>query len=121
MHSLETLHRLNAEATEKAIKHYRDQGRWVVARYTGLHIAGIETFTDPAEANAAVRREVDSPDQRLELHAPTPDAERIGTRDQTEDRTLGDYIDRVARDEGISVSHSASVAGVTLTAKATTA
>lgn len=121
MHSLETIQRLNAEATEKAIKHYQDQGRWVVAGYAGLHITSLETFTDGAEASAAARREVDSPDQRFELHQPTPADQVVRARDQSEDRKLGDYIDRVAKEEGVTVSHNASVSGVTLTAQATTA
>lgn len=118
MHSLETIARLNAEATEKAIGHYCGLGRWVVAGYTGLHIVSLETFTNEAEALAAVRAELDSPDQKRVLHPPKPADQVAGQRDQSEDRTLAAYIDKVAKEEGITITHNASVAGVTLTATA---
>ncbi len=121
MHSLETIERLNEEATVKAITHYCGLGRWVVAGYAGLHITSLETFTDEAEALVALRAELDSPDQKRVLHPPTPPAQVVGARDQSEDRTLAAYIDKVAREEGITISHNSSVAGATLTATASQA
>lgn len=121
MHALETIARLNAKATEKAIGHYCGLGRWVVAGYAGLHITSLETFTSESEAVAAVRAELDSPDQKRVLHPPKPAAEVVGQRDQSEDRTLAAYIGKVAKEEGITITHNASVAGTTLTATASQA
>ena len=91
MHALHTIQTLNAETFAPAIENYRAQGRYVVATYTGLHIASIETFTDAKEAVALFEAPVESPDVHRKIYTPT--AERT-PRDQSEDRTLADYIAR---------------------------
>lgn len=50
MHGLETIVKQNQTRFEKAIDTYRSQGRWVLAKYTGLHLVSIETFGSAEEA-----------------------------------------------------------------------
>lgn len=118
MHDLNTIIRLNTEAFADSIANHRRQGRFVLAKYEGLHLSSIETFTDARLAQdafdtAAAKRD---PSGRTVLFAPVgaPSA-LVPSRDQSEDRkqpysleqlaalgrtgekTLGDYI---ARKEG---------------------
>jgi hypothetical protein len=92
MHGLKTINQLNAEAIERSISHFQNQGRYVVATYTGLHILSVETFEDPLEAVSKFNSPVDSPDVHRKILTPT--AGRSVPRDQSEDRTLGDYVAR---------------------------
>lgn len=116
MQDLNTINRLNAEAFAASIQNYRRQGRWVLAKYAGLHLESIETFTVQADAQAAFDTEAAkrSPDRAV-LFTPFPVSEPTPVRDQSEDRpqrytleqlatlgrsttkpdvTLGDYINR---------------------------
>lgn len=107
MHSLETIHRLNAEALQKSAKHFADQGRFVVVTYFGLHVASVETFSDQDDAFAALNAPLASPDVNRKLIPPTPREQVVGQRDQSEDRvaneqTLAGYIERTQRAEGLA-------------------
>lgn len=114
MHSLETIHRLNAEALQKSAKHFADQGRFVVVTYFGLHVASVETFSDERDAFAALNAPLASPDVNRKLIPPTPREQVVGQRDQSEDRaqtgagaTLASYVSHVLCDEGLESSHTA--------------
>lgn len=107
MHSLETIHKLNAEALQKSAKHFADQGRFVVVTYFGLHVASVETFSEQAEAFAALNAPLFSPDVNRKLIPPTPREQVVGQHDQSEDRvakeqTLAGYIERTQRAEGLA-------------------
>ncbi len=119
MNDLNTINRLNAEAFAASIQNYRRQGRWVLAKYEGLHLTSIETFTGQASAQTAFDTEVANQHGggRAVLFAPLAAAGEVPVRDQSEDRaqfysleqlaalgrssvvnpadvTLGDYINR---------------------------
>ena len=96
MHDLNTINKLNAETFAPAIENYRAQGRYVVAEYSGLHVLSIETFEDPFEAVAKFNSPTSSPDVHRKILPPT--ARRQAPRDQSEDRTLADYIARKSDD-----------------------
>lgn len=87
MHDLNTINRLNAEAFADSIQHHRRQGRWVLAKYEGLHLASIETFTVQSDAQTAFDTEAIKRDGggRAVLFTPFP---------APADVTLGDYINR---------------------------
>lgn len=89
MHDLRTISRLNAEAFGPAITNLQRQGRFVVAKYAGLHILSIESFSDETEARADFDEAVDSPDKTKKLFAPIASADGANPvqRDQSEDRT----------------------------------
>ena len=88
MHDLNTISRLNAEAFGPAIENLQRQGRFVVAKYTGLHILSIESYSDELEARADFDKPNDSPDQHKKLLTPlaSADGANPAQRDQTEDR-----------------------------------
>lgn len=92
MHGLNTITKLNNETLTGFITNYQAQGRYVVVEYTGLRISSIETFEDPLEAVSNFNRPVGSPDITRKIFPPS--ATRPVPRDQSEDRTLGDYIAR---------------------------
>lgn len=52
MHSLETIHRLNAEAFAAEIDKARKAGSYVVAEYAGASLVTIHAFVDPQAAAA---------------------------------------------------------------------
>lgn len=86
MHDLNTIVRRNAEAFAASIQNYRRQNRWVLAKYAGLHLESIETFTDQASAQVAFEAAMRDPSAaRTVLFAPMP---------APSDVTLGDYIAR---------------------------
>lgn len=87
MQDLNVIAAQNARAIEGGIKSYQNQGRWVVATYTGVTLASIETFSDAPSAEAAAKAAPPSPDVRYKLFTPTPGGKEIATRDQSEDRT----------------------------------
>ena len=118
MHDLNTINRLNSEAFSEAVDNFRAQGRYVLAKYDGVTLMSIETFSNAEEAAAALvqAQETGGVSERFKLLAPT------GTwhgaqRDQSEDRaqpytleelsalgrstnvTLADYINRVTAQE----------------------
>lgn len=113
MHDLNTINRLNAEAFEKSIRNFQAQGRWVLARYDGLALTSVETFTELTAAQQVLeQRPANSlQGERAAIFAPLPVG--AASRDQSEDRaqpytldelaalgrtgedkTLGDYIAR---------------------------
>lgn len=93
MHDLNTISRLNAEAHAQGIQELQAKGQFVVANYTGLTLLNFGGHPTLAAATAALEAPVDSPDQHRGLFTPTP--RPIGQRDQTEDRTVADYAERV--------------------------
>lgn len=53
MHDIEVIARRNAEAIQQNIPRLQQQGKWVVAEYSGLHFIGYESFSgDDAEQDA---------------------------------------------------------------------
>ncbi len=101
MHDLNQITRLNAEAFADAIQSYRRQARWVLAKYEGLHLASIETFTSQDAAQAAFEVEAVKRDGggRAVLFTPIPDVApvvlpNVRAPSRPADKTLGDYITR---------------------------
>lgn len=114
MHDLNTINRLNAETFTKSIDNFRAQGRFVLARYEGLHLVSIESFSNAdqaSDAHFAATKDA-GPGERYVVHAPTaafyttqrdqsedrqaPSLEQIAAwgRGDSADKTLGDYIAR---------------------------
>lgn len=93
MHDLNTINRLNEEAFGKGIAHQRAAGRYVLAKYEGLHVVSYETFSTADDVIHAVN-EQQQLGTSFRVFTPMTDAERVlhQGRDQSEDRTLGDYI-----------------------------
>lgn len=87
MHDLNTISRLNAETHAKGIKSLQDQGKHVVATYTGLSLLSFEGFATAGEAEAARSAPVDSPDVTRRAYAPTPAGQAVAAHDQSEDRS----------------------------------
>lgn len=55
MHDLNTITKLNADAVASGIETSRNQGKYVVVEFAGVHVIGYETFSgegakDQAEA-----------------------------------------------------------------------
>lgn len=94
MHDLNTITRLNAEAFAASIQNYRRQGRWVLAKYAGLHLESIETFLVQSDAQAAFDTEAAKRDAsgRAVLFTPLVSdlslkpSDFPALRDQSEDR-----------------------------------
>lgn len=106
MHDLNTINRLNAEAFSKSIDNFRTQGRWVLAKYDGLHLMSVETFSTAEDAATALisAQESAGASDHFKLLSPLP-AWHGAQRDQSEDRptadprTLAGYIERVNAQE----------------------
>ena len=104
MHDLNVINRLNAEAFADSIQSYRRQGRWVLAKYEGLTLASIETFTVQSDAQKAFDAEVAKRDAggRSVLFTPVvadlslkrSDFPGLRAPSHPADQTLGDYITR---------------------------
>ena len=114
MHDLNTINRLNNEAFAASIHRYRTDGRFVLAKYEGLHLVSIETFSDQVSANAALDTAMAEQRAGARTVLFTPVVEyHDAARNQSEDRakprsfeqpaeigqrspdvTLGDYINR---------------------------
>lgn len=107
MHGLETIVKQNLDRFAKAITTYRSQGRWVLAKYDGLHLVSIETFGSAEEAGPTYAAAHNTIGEHAKLLPPTPEW-YAARRDQSEDRpvkappvTLGDYIADVQKAEGL--------------------
>lgn len=85
MHDLHTIQRLNAEAHAASIKTAQNRGQHVVATYTGLALLRTQVFDDDASAIAAYNAPAEPAEHRV-LFAALPPSERVGARDQSEDR-----------------------------------
>ena len=101
MNDLNTITRLNAEAFAASIQNYRRQGRWVLAKYAGLHLESIETFLVQSDAQTAFDTEAAKRDAsgRAVLFTPIPDVQGLTQADYARpaDVTLGDDINRKNR------------------------
>ena len=110
MHDLNTINKINAGAFQKSISYYQAQGRHVLAKYEGLHLVAIETFSTPGEAAVAYAKGVTgnapATGTSFKLFSPAP-AFYAAKRDRSEDhladlhpvptpqdKTLADYIAR---------------------------
>lgn len=72
MHDLNQISKLNAQAFGDAVENFRRQGRYVIATFTGAHLAQIETFTDEGDALRTFANLVaETPDVHFELLTPT--------------------------------------------------
>ena len=81
MHDLNTLRRLNAEASEAAqINDQRRNGKYVVALYAGLALVSFTTFDHASAAAEAVKAPTDASERRVVYGPITGPA-----RDQSED------------------------------------
>jgi hypothetical protein len=100
MNDLNTINRLNAEAFADSIHRHRAAGRHVLARYEGLHLVCIETFSDGKAAQHAheLAATASTAGERTVLYAPTgfPAAAPVPTRDQSEDRRQPFSLDELA-------------------------
>lgn len=96
MHDLNVINRINAEAFAESIANYRKQGRWVLAKYEGLHLVSIETFTEQQPAQVAFDVEVSAQHggSRAVLFTPVPVASDEYRAKFPADVTLSDYINR---------------------------
>lgn len=72
MNDLNTISRLNAEAHAHSIHTARGAGRWVVARFTGLHLQSTSEHTTDADAQStAANLAADAtPDVRVVIYPP---------------------------------------------------
>ena len=99
MHDLNTINRVNYEAFVRAIQNFQAQGRFVLAKYEGLHLVSIETFS--------------SADELVDAHVEALKANPIATgthfkcfppvaqfttaqRDQSEDRKSSATVEELA-------------------------
>lgn len=84
MHDLNTINRLNYEAHVASISAARAEGKFVVAKYEGLHLIITENFD---EAPVVKSGATDSTGGRVQVFEPFSDAERAAYagRDQSED------------------------------------
>lgn len=72
MHDLNQISKMNAEAYAEAVDNFRRQGRYVIVKMTGLHIASIETFTDEGDAlHTFANLVAETPDVHFKLLTPT--------------------------------------------------
>jgi hypothetical protein len=70
MNDLDTIHRKNTEAIERAIPDQLAKGKWAVAEYTGLSFTGAQFFdaeVDAARHACAIGLRVG---QRARVHSP---------------------------------------------------
>lgn len=71
MQDLEVIHRQNAQASRSNIARETAAGRYVVAKYTGLHYQDYAAFDTEAERNQAATDWVNAaPTHRTALHDP---------------------------------------------------
>lgn len=99
MHGLNTLNRLNAEAFEAAIKNFQAQGRYVLAKYEGLTLVSIETFSN-ADAlcdghYAALEANPPATGTHFKTFPPTAGF-HAAKRDQSEDRPGSCTVEELA-------------------------
>jgi hypothetical protein len=95
MHDLDIIHKINAQGFADAIHNFRKQGRYVIAKYEGLHLVSLETFTTPGEAVAAMKVAVDKEHggERNVLFTPVSS---VPGRDQSEDRSQFYTLEQLA-------------------------
>lgn len=97
MHDLNTINKINAGAFAASIASYRSQGRFVLARYEGTHLVSIETFSEQAPAQVALDSAVSAQHggERNVLFTPITARLPAEIPQQTTEKTLGDYINRL--------------------------
>ena len=88
MHDLNTINRINYEAFAESIQKYRAAGRFVLVKYEGSHLVGIETFGDQHSAGLAF----DS--AAAALHGGERNVLFTPIVERKPDFTLADYIAR---------------------------
>ena len=89
MHDLNTINRLNFEAFAESIQKYRREGRFVLARYDGLVLTSIETFSELTAAQLIADTVKPLAGERVVIFAPTAPQRTPALptmRDQSEDR-----------------------------------
>ena len=99
MHDLNTINRLNAEAFEAAIKNFQAQGRYVLAKYEGLTLVSIKTFsTSDALRDARLAAlEINHPATGTHFKTFPPTAGfHAAKRDQSEDRPASHTVEELA-------------------------
>lgn len=99
MHDLNTLNRLNYEAFGQAIKKFQGQGRHVLAKYEGLHLVSIETFSNADELVDAHAQALRAAGTNTGTHFkcfPPVAAFATAQRDQSEDRPCSAFVEELA-------------------------
>lgn len=96
MHDLNTIVRLNRQAHERSISTWRNQGKYVVAAYDGMHLVVAEPH-DSADSAISAGARITVPGLSISLLPPIPPEQRVGHRDQSEDRgvsfaSIDDYL-----------------------------
>lgn len=102
MNDLNTINRLNTEAWADNIARARAAGKHVLAYKSGLHVTGFIVFSSADEVQLHTTGEGElSPDVTRHYYAPTTPSVESLLREQSEDRTLGDYVSRVQTEEKV--------------------
>lgn len=98
MHDLNTINRLNFEAFGDKVAQARAAGKHVLVYYAGLAITHVQTYDTAEQVREATGSEELAADVTRRYFAPSVQTHNL-TRDQSEDRTLADYVARVNAEE----------------------
>lgn len=98
MHDLNTINRLNFEAFGDKVAQARAAGKHVLVYYAGLAITHVQTYDTAEQVREATGSEELAADVTRRYFAPSVQTHNL-TRDQSEDRTLADYVARVNAQE----------------------
>lgn len=99
MNDLNTINRLNAERHYDTIATARAAGKHVLVYRAGLHIVNVCLFDTAEDVKAVADSDTLSPAETREYLAPTVQSAVPIVRDQSEDRTLADYVGHVTQTE----------------------
>jgi len=99
MNDLNTINRLNAERHYDTIATARAAGKHVLVYRAGLHIVKVLTLNTADEVKVVADSDALSPAETREYLAPTVQSAVPIVRDQSEDRTLADYVGHVTQTE----------------------
>lgn len=98
MNDLNTINRLNAASFGDKVSEARAAGKHVLVYYAGLAITHVQTYDTAEQVREVTSAEELAADVTRRYFAPTVPAHGL-VRDQSEDRTLGDYVARVNAEE----------------------
>jgi len=103
MNDLNTINRLNAEAFGDKVARARAAGKHVLVYKAGVAVTNFIEFDTAQEAQLHATGEGElAVDVTRHYFAPTtPSADPL-LRDQSEDRVLGDYVNRTLVEEGLT-------------------
>jgi len=98
MHDLNVINRLNFETFGDKVAQARAAGKHVLVYYAGLAITHVQTYDTAEQVREVTGSEELAVDVTRRYFAPTVPSHGL-VRDQSEDRTLGDYVARVNAEE----------------------